>query len=32
MIEAYDKCKHCFRDFADHNYVKDSIDEYKGVS
>jgi len=32
MVEAYDKCKHCFRDFADHNYVKDSIDKYKGVS
>jgi hypothetical protein len=27
-FKADDKCCHCFRDFADHNYVPDSIDEY----
>lgn len=27
-IKADDKCANCGADFADHNYVKDSIDEY----
>lgn len=28
-VKATDVCKNCGREFADHNYVKDSITEYK---
>jgi hypothetical protein len=28
MTTAYHKCANCGRDFADHNYVAGSIDEY----
>jgi len=28
-IKADCKCRWCYRDFADHNYVKDSIDKYE---
>lgn len=27
-MKADDKCCHCFRDFADHNYVPDSINKW----
>ena len=27
--KAYDRCANCHHEFADHDYVKDSIDEYK---
>ncbi len=28
-IEASDRCKHCGEEFADHNYVPNSIDQYE---
>jgi len=28
-IKDTTKCRHCFKEFADHNYVKDSINQYK---
>ena len=28
-VKADDKCANCFRDFADHEYEKDSINEYR---
>ena len=28
-VRADDKCGNCHRDFADHDYVRDSIDQYK---
>lgn len=28
-VNAYDRCYWCHREFADHNYVKDSIDQYE---
>ena len=29
MTTADTKCANCYRDFADHDYVKNSIDKYK---
>lgn len=29
MSAAYHKCAHCYRDFADHDYVEGSIDQYR---
>lgn len=28
-VNATDRCSWCHREFADHNYVKDSIDQYE---
>lgn len=28
-MKAIDRCYHCHREFADHNYVPDSIDKYR---
>jgi len=28
-IAATDRCKHCFAEFAEHDYVPDSIDRYR---
>ena len=28
-VEAYDRCTNCHREFADHDYVQDSINEYR---
>lgn len=28
-VKAYDRCANCHREFADHDYVPDSIEEYR---